>query len=61
MISECDPNMITYLTELLKTNKPDQQNNIFWFTTSEKPGNIEDHTLIQKRILKEVRELQLKK
>ena len=41
-----DPDLITYLAELLRTNKPDQQNNTFWFPTPENPGNTEDHTPI---------------
>ena len=60
VISEGDPDLITYLTELLRTNKPDQKNNTFLFPTPENPGNIEDHTPILTRILKELRELQLK-
>ena len=60
MIPEGDPHLITYLTELLRTNKPDQQTNTFWFPTPENPGNTEKHTPIQTRILKELRELQLK-
>ena len=60
MIPEGDPDLITYLTELLKTNKPDQQTNTFWFPTPENPGNTEEHTPIQTRILKELRELQQK-
>ena len=59
MIPEGDPDLITYLTELLRTNKPDRQNNAFWFPTPENPGNTEEHTPIQTRILKELRELQL--
>ena len=59
MIPEGDLDLITYLTELLRMNKPDQQNNTFWFPTPENPGNIEDHTPIQTRILKELRELPL--
>ena len=35
MIPEGDPDLVTYLTELLRTNKPDQQNNSFWFPTPE--------------------------
>ena len=58
MIPEGDPDLVTYLTELLKTNKPDHQNNTFWFTTPKNPGNTEDHTPIQTRILPELRELQ---
>ena len=60
MIPEGDPDLIIYLTELLRTNKPDQQTNNFWFPTPENPGNAEQHTPIQTRILKELRELQLK-
>ena len=58
MIQEGDPDLITYLTELLRTNKPDQQNKTFWFPTPENPGNTEDHTPIQTRILTELCELQ---
>ena len=60
MILEGDPDLITCLTELLRTNKPDQQTNTFWFPTPEIPGNIDDHTPIQTRILKELRDLQQK-
>ena len=60
MIPEGDPDLITYLTELLRTNKPGQQANTFWFPTPENPGNTEHHTPIQTRILKELREVQLK-
>ena len=60
MIPEGDPDLITYLTELLRTNKQDQQTNTFWFPTPENLGNTEEHTPIQIRIRKELRELQLK-
>ena len=60
MIPEADPDLITYLTELLRTNKPDQQTNTFWFPTPKNPGNTEEHTPIQTRILKKLRELQQK-
>ena len=60
MIPEGDPDLTTYLTELLRTNKPDQQTNTFWFPTHENPGNTEEQTPIQTRILKELRELQQK-
>ena len=60
MIPEGDPHMITYLTELLRTNKPDQQTNTFWFPTPENPGNTNEHTPIQARILRELSELQQK-
>ena len=58
MIPEGDPDLTTYLTELLRTNKQDQRTNTFWFATAENPGNTDDHTPIQTRILKELRELQ---
>ena len=60
MIPEGDPDLITYLIELLRTNKPDQQTNTFWFPTPENPGNTNEHTPIQTRILKELCELQQK-
>ena len=60
MIPEGDPDLITYLNELLRTNKPDQQANNFWFPTPENPGNTDEHTPIQTRILKELCELQQK-
>ena len=59
MIPEGDPDLITYLTELLRTIKQDQQTNTFWFPTPENPGNTEEHTPIQTRILKELCDLQL--
>ena len=60
MIPEGDPDLTTYLGELLKTNKPNQQSNTLWFPTPEDPGKTENHTPIQTRILKELRELQQK-
>ena len=60
MIPEGDPDLITYLTELLRTNEQDQQTNSFWFPTPENPGNTEEHTPIQTRKLKELCDLQLK-
>ena len=59
-IPEGDPDLIAYLTELLRTNKADQQNNTFWFPAAKNPGNTEDHTPIQTRILTELLELQRK-
>ena len=58
MIPEGDTDLVTYLTELLRTNKPEQRNNTFWFPTPENPGNTEDQTPIQTRILIELCELQ---
>ena len=58
MIPEGDPDLVPYLTELLRMNKLDQQNNTFWFSTPENPGNTESHTPIQTRFLTEFGELQ---
>ena len=57
MIPQGDPDLIVYLSELLRTNKPKQQNNTFWFSTLENPGKPEDHTPIHRRILKGLIEL----
>ena len=60
MIPEGDSDLIIYVNELLRTIKPEQLNNTIWFPTPKYPGNYEDHTPIQTRILKELRELQEK-
>ena len=57
MIPQGDTDLTAYLNELLKTNKPEHQDNTFWFPTPENPGKPEDHTPIQTRILKELNEL----
>ena len=57
MIPQDDPDLTAYLNELLRTSKPEQQNNTFWFPTPENPGKLEDHTPIQTRILNELNEL----
>ena len=46
MIPEGDLDLSTYLSELLRTNEPEQQSNTFWFPTPENPGKTEDHTPI---------------
>ena len=61
MIPEGDPDLTTYLSEVLRKSKPEQQNNTFWFPTPEKAGKTEDHTPIQTRILRALRELQGKR
>ena len=57
MIPQHDPDLTAYLNELLRTNKPEQQDNTFWFPTPDNPGKLEGHTPIQTRILKELNEL----
>ena len=58
MIPRNDPDLTTCLNELLRTSKPEQQDNTFWFPTPEYPGKPEDHTPVQTRILNELNELQ---
>ena len=57
MIPQDDPDLTAYLNELLRTSKPEQQGNTFWFPTPENPGKPEDHNPIQTRILNELNEL----
>ena len=57
MIPQEDPDLTAYLNEPLRTSKPEQQENTFWFPTPENPAKPEDHTPIQTRILNEVNEL----
>ena len=52
-----DPDLTAYLNEFLRTTKPEQQNNAFWFPTPETHGKPEDHNPIEARILKELNEL----
>ena len=60
MIPQDDPDLTAYLNELLRTNKPEQQNDTFWFPAPENPEKPEEHTPIQTRILKELNELKAK-
>ena len=57
MIPQGDPDLTAYLNELLRKNKPEQQDNTFWIPTPENPGKPEDHAPIQTRILNELNEL----
>ena len=61
LFPEGDLDLITYLEERLRTNKPEQHNNFFWFSKSETPGKTEDHTPIKTRVLKMKHELKEKK
>ena len=46
-----------YLNELMKSSETEQNDENLWFPTPENPGNEAKHTPIQRRILKEIREL----
>ena len=62
-IPEGDPDLTTYLNELFRKHKPVQHNNAFWLPTPKNAGKTDDHTPIQKRILraaKNERKLNLK-
>ena len=41
----------------MKASETEQNDENVWFRTPENPGNEEEHTPIQRRILKEIREL----
>ena len=47
-----------YVSSLIKTNRNPQNSENYWFPTPENPGNPEEHTPIQKRILRELQTLQ---
>ena len=47
-----------YVSSLIKTNRNPQNSKNYWFPTPENPGNPEEHTPIQKRILRELQALQ---
>ena len=49
---------IHYVNSLLKTSKPEEVNETYWFPTPQNPGNEKEHTPIQTRILNELRELE---
>ena len=57
IIPQGDPELTAYQNKLLRTNKPEQQNNTFWFPTPQNPAKPKDHTPKQTRILKEITEL----
>ena len=47
-----------YVSSLIKTNRNPQNSENYWFPTPENPGNPEEHTTIQKQILRELQALQ---
>ena len=54
-----DPeNAAFYVSSLIKSSKPDDFKESYWFPTPEDPGDPQQHTPIQKRILKEILNLQ---
>ena len=60
LIPQGVPDLTAYRNEFLRTNKPEQRNNTFWFPTPQNPGKLEDLTPKQTRIFKELIELKEK-
>ena len=58
LLSNSHDDAIHYINSLLKTSKPDEVNETYWFPTPQNLGNEKEHTPIQTRILKELRELE---
>ena len=56
LLSEHD-DVVTYINALLQVERPEDNEEKFWFPTPENPGNEQEHSFIQKRILKELSEL----
>ena len=49
--------VVTYINALMQVERPEDNEEKFWFPTPENPGNEQELSPIQKRILKELREL----
>ena len=58
LLNENEENAVHYISSLLKANRNNDQYEQYWFPTPENPGDEESHTQIQKRILRELRNLQ---
>ena len=56
LLTEHD-DVVTYINALMQVERPEDNEEKFWFPTPENPGNEQEHSPIQKRILKELREL----
>ena len=56
LLTEHD-DVVTYINALMQVERPEHNEEKVWFPTPENPGNEQEHSPIQKRILKELREL----
>ena len=56
LLTEHD-DVVTYINALMQVERPDDNEETFWFPTPENPGIEPEHSPIQRRILKELREL----
>ena len=50
---------LEYVNELLKTTEKPETTQQFWFPTPENPGDPSTHTPVQRRILREIEELEI--
>ena len=58
LLNENEEDAIYYVSSLLKANRNNDQYEQYCFPTPENPGDEDSHTLIQRRILQELRNLQ---
>ena len=58
LLNENGEDAICYISSLLKANRNNDQYEQYWFPPPENPGDETAHTPIQKRILRELRNLQ---
>ena len=57
MMHQHAENTDLYLNQLMKTNPPSDEQETYWFPTSEQPGDPDTYTPIQQRIYDELMEL----
>ena len=58
LLNENEEDAVHYISSLLKANRNNDQYEQYWFPSPEKPGDEASHTLIQKGLLRELRNLQ---
>ena len=58
LLNENEEDAVYYISSLLRANRNNDQYEQYWFPTPENPGDEASHTPIQKRILRELRNLQ---
>ena len=58
LLNENEEDAIHFVSSFLKAIRNNDQNKQYWFPTPENPGDEVSHTPIQKRILRELRNLQ---
>ena len=56
LLTEQD-DVVAYINALMQVKRPEDNEEKFWIPTPEIPGNEQEHSLIQQRFLKELREL----